>query len=127
MTAFGKILQGRRSGNGNIKDGRRPQLKPFGFWGVAGFTSIAPDRWVYTNKGIIKCPVFEVIETGESIIASLNDEVTETFSATAHTEVKRWLDDQILIVKRFEADVDVPLDWQPPDEWVDIDAFMEVD
>lgn len=124
MTAFSKILQGHHSGSDNIKDGHRAQFKPFGFWGVAGFILTDPGQWAYTNKGIVKCPVFKVIETGESIVASLNDEVTEIFSATNHVEVKRWLDNQILIAKRFEADVDAPLDWQPPVDWIKIDSFM---
>jgi len=128
MTAFSKVTTGKFSSRFNRKDGRRrncPTFAPTGFWGRTGFIPTAPGRWEYTNVSIKNCPVFSISETLGGIIACLDDgnEVIRSFGPKDHGQVKRWLDDQILIAKRFE-DEESPLNWQPAGEEIDIDAFM---
>ncbi len=113
MTNYSARLSRRNPKGNNIKGGRRrkwrqPAVQPDSFWGVENFLPTAPNQWVYTWQGL-DCPVFEVAETDGEITATLDGgEITATFQGVPHSEVKCWLDDQILYLMKLQADAADP-------------------
>jgi hypothetical protein len=146
MTAFSKVLAGKRSKTGNIKDGRRTNtanLSHFGpeaqtkreaaRWEAEGFTLNGEGQWLYTWAG--EFPVISLVKVLDiidgkivsGIFASLDGgDYKETFVHNVHpANVKARLDDIIYELMRKQADIDAPLDWEDDNGFIDVDDFME--
>ena len=131
MTNYKQAPNNKRRGH-NIKDGHGPNRKPPSQakqFEANGFIQTDWNKWSYTWQGVF--PKFDLrpgaVDGFPGLVAFGKNDIAIRFDyGTPPYLIAARLNDEILAIMQHDADVDAPLKWQPPIDWIDIDAFMAV-
>jgi hypothetical protein len=133
MTDFSKISRGQPRTAPNIKGGGRRRARSLGNeYERTGFKLVGPPA-IYnypTWAGIIfrVAPGTITDEQGHraGMIARCDSPKIEVWFryGTRPQVIKDRLDDEILRIMRHDANIDAPVEFEPGDDWIDMDAWM---